>query len=207
VQHRLQHLIGRRGHFDEDRFAFGVVPIHAIQHQAVKVDVEIGGRAKALDQRDRAAVSLLGLQPGLIEQVARDHAVYDLQHGRYQLGLRGQQQAKRNRQRQNPLAHRHVRDDVVHQMRRRLRRAPGPAARAKAAPLAAERDQLVMPAVTATQAQEAVRQDAAFEEGVELVLHKLRQVGAGCSLSLIEEDGGVLLHQVYSVVCSVRWRS
>ena len=74
-----------------------------------------------LDQRDRAAVSLVGLETRLPEQVARDHAVHDLQHGRHQLGLCGQQQAKRDRKRQNPLAHRHVRDDVVHQVRRRLR--------------------------------------------------------------------------------------
>jgi len=40
VQHRLQRLVGWRGHFDEDRFAFGVAPVHAVQHQAVKVDVE-----------------------------------------------------------------------------------------------------------------------------------------------------------------------
>jgi len=52
-----------------------------------------------------------------------------------------------------------------------------------------------MPAVIATQAQEAVGQDAAFEKGVELVLDELRQVCAGCSLSLLEEGGGVLLHQ------------
>ena len=40
-------------------------------------------------------------------------------------------------------------------------------------------------------------QDAAFEKGVELVPHKLRQVsaGAGCGLSLLEKGGGVLLHQ------------
>jgi len=81
----------------------------------VTVDVQIGGRSNALDQRDRAAVSLGGLQPGLIEQGARDDAVYDLQHRRHPLGLRGQQQAQRNRQRQYPLAHRHTRDDMVDQ--------------------------------------------------------------------------------------------
>jgi len=56
----------------------------------VKVNVQIGGRTRALDQRDRAAVSVLGLQPRLIEQEARDGAVYDLQHRRHQLGLHGQ---------------------------------------------------------------------------------------------------------------------
>lgn len=51
--------------------------------------------------------------------------------------------------------------------------------RSKAAPFAAEGDQLVVAAVATAQAQEAVGQDAAFEEGVELVLHELRQVCAG----------------------------
>ena len=52
-----------------------------------------------------------------------------------------------------------------------------------------------MPAVAAAQAQEAVRQDAALEEGVELVLDELRQVCADCGLGLREEGRGVLLHQ------------
>jgi len=47
----------------------------------------------------------------------------------------------------------------------------------------------------AAQAQEAVGQDAAFEEGVELVLDELRQVGPGGHLCLGDEGGGVLLHQ------------
>ena len=42
---------------------------------------------------------------------------------------------------------------------------------------------------------EAVRQDAAFEEGGELPLHELRQVGAGGSFDVGEEGRGVLLHQ------------
>jgi hypothetical protein len=50
-------------------------------------------------------------------------------------------------------------------------------------------------AVAAAQPQEAVGQDRAFEEGIELVPHKLRQVGTGCSLSLLEEGGGVMLQQ------------
>jgi hypothetical protein len=55
-------------------------------------------RPEALDRRDRAAVGLLGRQPGLIEQAARDHAVHELQHRRHQLRLRGQQQSQRDRQ-------------------------------------------------------------------------------------------------------------
>ena len=72
-------------------------PIHDIQHQAVQVDVEVGGRSKSLDQRDRAAVGLLDLESGLIEQEARDGTVHDLQHRRHQLGLCSQQQPQRDR--------------------------------------------------------------------------------------------------------------
>ena len=54
------------------------------------------------------------------------------------------------------------------------RAQPTPAA---PAPLAAERDQLVVAAVAAAQAQEAMGQDAAFKEGVELVFDEQRQVG------------------------------
>ena len=183
VQHRLQRLVGWGGHFDEDRFAFGVVAVYAVQHQAVKVNVEIGRRAKALDQRDCAAVSLLGLQTRLPEQVARDDAVHHLQHRRHQLGLCGQQQVQQDGQpnlaNPNPLAHRHVRSDVIEQVRRRLYHAPGPARRAEAASFAAVGHKLVVAGVAAMQAQKAVGQDAAFEEGVELVPHKLGQAGAG----------------------------
>ena len=74
VQHGLQRLIGRRSHLDEDRVAFSA-PAHAVQHQAVQVDVQVGSRPEALDQRGRTAVGLVCLQPGLLEQVAREHAV------------------------------------------------------------------------------------------------------------------------------------
>ena len=52
-----------------------------------------------------------------------------------------------------------------------------------------------MAAVAAAQAQEAVGQDAAFEEGVELGFDELRQVGSGSVFGLGEDDRGVLLYQ------------
>lgn len=89
----------------------------------------------------------------VIEQVARDHdAVHHLQHRRHLLGLCGQQQAKGDGKREHPLAHWHVRNDVVDQLRHRLSHATGPARRAKPAPLAAESHQLVVAAVAAAQA-------------------------------------------------------
>ena len=50
-----------------------------------------------------------------------------------------------------------------------------------------------MAAVTTAQPQEAVGQDAAFKEGVELFPQELRQDGGGFGLS--EEGRRVLLHQ------------
>ena len=94
VQHRLQRLVGWLGNVDELRRPVNAAPVHAVQHQAMQVYVEIGRRAKALNQRDRTAVSLVGLETGLVKQEARDHAVHHLQHGRHQLGLCGQQQAQ-----------------------------------------------------------------------------------------------------------------
>ena len=44
VQHRMQRFIGRRGHLDKQGLAFGTAPVHAVQHQAVQVNVQVGGR-------------------------------------------------------------------------------------------------------------------------------------------------------------------
>ena len=42
------------------------------EHEAVHVNVEIGGRAEAPDQPDGVAVSLADLAPGAVQQMARD---------------------------------------------------------------------------------------------------------------------------------------
>ena len=60
-----------------------------------------------------------------------------------------------------------------------------------------------MAAVAAAQSQKAVSEDAALEEGVELVLDELRQVGAGRGFGLGEEGRNVLLHQ--PVEGGLRW--
>jgi hypothetical protein len=60
-------------------------------------------------------------------------------------------------------------------------------------PVAAESDHLVVATVTAAQPQGAVGRDVAREEGVELVLYELRQVG---SCSRLGDDGrGMLLYR------------
>ena len=67
--------------------------------------------------------------------------------------------------------------------------------RRKSPVLAAEGDDLVVvAAIAAPQAQETVRQDAALEEGDELVLDELRQTDAGGLIGL-----GVLLRHTLTV--------
>jgi 6-phosphogluconolactonase (cycloisomerase 2 family) len=58
VQHRPQRFVGWLGHFDELRSPVIAAPVHAVQDQAVQVEVQVGGRAQALNQSDRTAVSL-----------------------------------------------------------------------------------------------------------------------------------------------------
>ena len=86
-------------------------------------------------------------------------------------------------------------EEVPHPVRRGLRHAPRTARGAKAAALAAERQQLVVAALAAAQPQETMRQDSALQEGFELVLDEPGQLGARAGLGVGDEAGRVLLHQ------------
>lgn len=52
-----------------------------------------------------------------------------------------------------------------------------------------------MPAFAAAQPEEAVGEDAALEEGVELVFDEPGQFTAGADLGVRDEAGRMLLHQ------------
>jgi len=60
---------------------------------------------------------------------------------------------------------------------------------------AARGQQLVVATFAAAQPQDAVGQDAAFEEGAELVLHEAGRLGPGVGFGVGSEAGRVLLHQ------------
>jgi len=66
---------------------------------------------------------------------------------------------------------------------------------AQLAALAAQSQQFVVPAPAAAQPLEALVQDAALEEGVELVLDEPRQLGATARFGVGHEAGRVRLHQ------------
>ena len=122
--------------------------------------------------------------------------MHDLQHRCHQLRLCSQQQAQRDRQRQYPLAHRHMGDDVIDQVGRGLRHAPHSARGAKPSALAAEGDEFVVAAVAAAQAQEAVRQDAALEECIELWTASIRMAGRVASRRNVTRGVVVALSRV-----------
>ena len=61
------------------------IAVHAVQHQAVQVDVEVGRGSETLDQRDGAALTLVGAQAGIGQQMVRDPALHHLQHRRDRL--------------------------------------------------------------------------------------------------------------------------
>jgi len=84
---------------------------------------------------------------------------------------------------------------VLDQMRGALRHAPRSARGAEPSALATKRHELVVAAIGAAQAQEAVRQDAALQERVELGFDELRQAGTKGLFGLGKEALGVLLHQ------------
>jgi len=75
VQQRVQFDVAGRSGLDEHRQAIAAAPAHPVQHPAVQVDVQVGGSAEALDQRDSAAVALFAFEPNAIQQMARDHGL------------------------------------------------------------------------------------------------------------------------------------
>jgi hypothetical protein len=49
--------VGRRTRLDETGHAIGAAAVHAVQAQALQVDVQVGGGPEALDLRDSATVA------------------------------------------------------------------------------------------------------------------------------------------------------
>ena len=73
---------------------------------------------------------------------------------------------------------------------------PRAARRAKPAPLAGKRHQLLVGAAGATQTQKAVCEDAAFQKRLELVFDKRRQARTGLHLDLGEEGFELFLRDL-----------
>jgi hypothetical protein len=96
------------------------------------------------------------------------------QRSTLEIGIALQEVAQPPGHRQDPLAHRQRRQDVIGQMRRGRHHAPGVARWAPPPALARERDQEVVPTPPAPGPGEAMDKDSAFRVTAELPLHMFR---------------------------------
>ncbi len=63
-QRGVQLVVVGRTHLDEARHAVGTSPVHAVQHQAVLADVEVGRRPEAPGRGDGGVPACVALEPG-----------------------------------------------------------------------------------------------------------------------------------------------
>ena len=69
-QNRSVYYGGGCTRFMEHRGAFAAA-IHAVEHQAVEMNIQVGGGAKALDEGDGAGVGFAAFDSRLLEQHKR----------------------------------------------------------------------------------------------------------------------------------------
>jgi transposase InsO family protein len=69
----------------------------------MQMNIQIGRRAEALDERDRTAVSLAALQSRLFDQKCGDDAVDALQQRREQFGMGSEQDARAGSETRAPI--------------------------------------------------------------------------------------------------------
>ena len=98
---------------------------HAVEHQRVDVDVEVQRPAEPLDDRHGAATRSLETRgarvvPQLAEHGAEEHGA----HPPAQIVVPRQPVPEPVRQTQDPLSHRHVGKDMIHEMCGPLRHPP-----------------------------------------------------------------------------------
>ena len=167
-----EHLLdlGVRGSGQSEKACrFPIADEHAVWNHAMKVHVEVEGAAESLNEGDRARPrrSCSGPpRPATLE--AEDRAQGNVERARDELRVSGEKKARPTRQRQHPLAHRHVRKNAVQEVRRGPLHAARGAGRAEAAALAGKGDQHLVPAGGAAHAGKAVGENAASEVPFEL---------------------------------------
>ena len=122
----------------------------------------VEGRPETMDEAHRPE-ACVRTRAAALDQMRLDDTQKDSQDSAEGLRLALQVPAQPFWHREDPLAHRQRRDDVIDQMRRGFGHAPGVARRTQPAPLAREGDQKVIPAVRAPGPSEAAGEDAAFQ--------------------------------------------
>jgi hypothetical protein len=155
--------VARRVGAVEAQFAIGRFGEHAVEHDRVGVQVQIGGRAEALHEGDRAAAA--GQHPALAcaTPVETEHgANEDLEHRCATSVIVGEVVAQPVGKAQNELPHGHERHDTLRQVPRRYPSCACRRSSGKSRTLAAERHEALELAIGAAEAREAVREHAAL---------------------------------------------
>ena len=75
------------------------MPIHPIEHQRMQMNVQVRGRAEALDEGDGTGGGLIALLAGLLEQKRGNRPMDDLQYREETLGMDGKETAQGDRKR------------------------------------------------------------------------------------------------------------
>jgi len=89
--------------------------------------------------------------------------------------LEGREPSQLVREREHELAHRHVRNHAIHEVRRAVRHAPTTAARADAARLARKCDKEIVATTVTSKPRKSVREDATTQVRAKLRLHVARK--------------------------------
>jgi len=112
----------------------------------MKVHVEVEGAAEAFHEGDRARPrrSCSGT-PGAAMMEAEDCAQSNVERAGDEPRIPGEKEARPSGQREDPLAHRHVRKHAIQEVRRGPLHAAGGAGRAEAATLAGKATNISLP--------------------------------------------------------------
>jgi hypothetical protein len=150
--------------------------VDAVQRERVKVEVQVQCRTETLDEDDGSALVWPHLpvvtcpSTQLCEQRAEERA----EHSTRESCVVGTSVAERVGQGEYPLPDRDLGEHPIDEVRGGLRHSTPATRGTEAAALARERDQAIVTTLVAVQAEEAMRQDAATQEGAKLLLDEAR---------------------------------
>src|SRR5947208_13179506 len=162
----------------------------AVQQEGVEVDVQLEAAPEALDHRHGAAPPVAHARARRAAAIEPEHGAYgDAEHRAAERVIVGEEIAQAVRQREHPLAHGDVRQDVIDEVCGLLRHAAAAAARTKAASFARERHEALEGTALAPNAREASAERAARQELAELSLDEAGEPAAIAAVGDLAQEG------------------
>src|SRR5438094_9185289 len=160
----------------------------AVQEEGVEVDVQLEAAPEALDHRHGAAPPVARAARSAAIEAAHGPSG-DHEHRPAERVIVGEEIAQAVRQREHPLAHGNVRQDVIDEVCGLLRHAAAAAARTKAASFARERHEALEGTALAPNAREASAERAARQELAELSLDEAGEPAAIAAVGDLAQEG------------------